>query len=157
LSIANGDKASVELATLLLMTFPGAPSIYYGDEVGLPGELDPDSRRGFPSEEQWDRDLLEYHRQLIALRHAHAALRIGDYRTVFAKGDQYVFARILEDEELLIAVNVDTVPASIVLTPEELGLQTQLDRVLFGHASLEWNQDNRLVLDLAPRSGCIVG
>ncbi|MBL1177999.1 glycoside hydrolase family 13 protein [Pantanalinema sp. GBBB05] len=160
LSIANGDKASVELATLLLMTFPGAPSVYYGDEVGLPGGLDPDSRRGFPSEEAWDRELLEYHRQLIALRHAHVALRIGDYRTVFAKGDQYVFARTFDDQELLIAVNVDTAPASIVLTQGELGLQTQFDRLIFGNGSLEWHQETappRLVLDLPSRSGCIVG
>jgi glycosidase len=37
---------------LLLLTFPGDPSIYYGDEVGLIGALDPDSRRGFPMEQQ---------------------------------------------------------------------------------------------------------
>ena len=44
LSIAGGDKASVERATLLLLTFIGVPSSYYGDEVGLMGGLDPDSR-----------------------------------------------------------------------------------------------------------------
>ena len=59
LTIAGGDRCTVELSTLLLLTFPGAPSIYYGDEVGLPGGLDPDSRRGFPPEVDWDMELLD--------------------------------------------------------------------------------------------------
>ncbi|MBD0394528.1 MAG: glycoside hydrolase family 13 protein, partial [Microcoleus sp. C1-bin4] len=94
LTIARGDKASVELATLLLLTFPGAPSIYYGDEVGLPGALDPDSRRGFPLQADWELDVLDYHKQLIALRHKYAALRTGSYHILFAEGTVYVFARI---------------------------------------------------------------
>lgn len=56
LSIADEDRDSVKLGTLLLLTFPGAPSIYYGDEVGLAGGIDPDSRRGFPVEADWDQD-----------------------------------------------------------------------------------------------------
>src|SRR5262249_32892033 len=43
ISMAGGDVASVQLGTLLLFTFPGAPSIYYGDEIGLTGALPPDS------------------------------------------------------------------------------------------------------------------
>ena len=89
LSIANGDRDSVELATLLLLTYPGAVSIYYGDEVGLEGAIDPDSRRGFPAESDWDRELLEIHRQLITLRHQHPALRTGDYRVLYAQDSVY--------------------------------------------------------------------
>ena len=71
----GGDRVSLELATLLLLTFPGAPCIYYGDEVGLPGGPKQDCRRSFPAEAQWDQDILAFHRKLIALRHAHPALR----------------------------------------------------------------------------------
>ncbi|MEL6216822.1 MAG: glycoside hydrolase family 13 protein, partial [Pseudomonadota bacterium] len=85
LTLVGGDRASVELATLLLLTFPGAPCIYYGDEVGLAGGNDPDCRRGFPSEERWDRELLACHRQLIALRHQYPALQTGEYRTLHAE------------------------------------------------------------------------
>jgi len=84
LSVVGEDPASMALATLLLFTFPGAPSIYYGDEVGLPGELDPDSRRTFPHEKDWDQALLQLHKALIALRHRHPALRTGDYEVLHA-------------------------------------------------------------------------
>jgi glycosidase len=158
LSIAGGDKASVELATLLLLTFPGAPSIYYGDEVGLPGRLDPDSRRGFPMEAHWERDVLEYHRKLIALRHAYPALRTGRYQVLFAEGAVYVFARILSGEELIVAVNIGTaaVPVSFQVT----GLQSQPSQMLYGSATAGWKtegESNYLSLDLPPRSGCILG
>ncbi len=108
ITIAGGDKSSVELATLLLLTFPGAPSIYYGDEVGLPGAIDPDSRRGFPLEANWDQEIFQTHRQLIALRHAYPALRTGDYQVLFAQGELYILARTLEKEELIIAINAGT-------------------------------------------------
>ena len=51
LHFARGDKSALRLATLFQMTFPGAPSIYYGDEIGLAGGHDPDNRRAF----RWDR------------------------------------------------------------------------------------------------------
>ncbi|MDX2232793.1 MAG: glycoside hydrolase family 13 protein [Leptolyngbyaceae cyanobacterium bins.349] len=157
ISIAGGDRASVELATLLLLTFPGAPSIYYGDEVGLPGKLDPDSRRGFPLETQWDVEIFAYHRLLIELRHRRPALRIGDYRVLYAAGSIYAFARTLGSDELIIAVNVDTAPAKVTLHPASFGLTTQPQHRLFGTNHFAWSADSQLVLELPPRSGCVLG
>ena len=158
LTIARGDKASVELATLLLLTFPGAPSIYYGDEVGLPGALDPDSRRGFPLEADWELDVLDYHKQLIALRHKYAALRTGSYHILFAEGTVYVFARILGHEEIVVAVNVSTEPAQISFEPANL--KSTHDKLLYGKGEFVWKADaetRHLELRLPARSGLILG
>ncbi|AFZ14978.1 pullulanase, isoamylase [Crinalium epipsammum PCC 9333] len=158
LSIAGGDRASVELATLLLLTFPGAPSIYYGDEVGLPGRLDPDSRRGFPLEANWDREILELHRQLIALRHEYTALRTGKYEVLFAEGTVYVFARTWGEEEVIVAVNVGTEAAHSNFVVSKL--RSQPSKLLFGSAEVSWNNEgesHQLDLRLPPRSGCILG
>ena len=158
ISIAGDDRASVELATLLLLTFPGAPSIYYGDEVGLAGRLDPDSRRGFPMEAHWEREVIDYHRQLIALRHSYPALRTGTYQVLFAEGAVYVFARILEAEELIVVVNAGTAPANISL--EATNLKSQPSQLLYGTGKAEWaveGESSRLTLSLPSRTGCILG
>jgi glycosidase len=108
-TLAGGDRASAHLATLLLMTYPGAVSVYYGDELGLPGGLpDYETRRTMPWDkpETWDREALDYHRELIALRHAHPALRRGMYRRLYAQGDVYVFERRLPEGTIVVAVNV---------------------------------------------------
>lgn len=152
LSIAGGDPASVELSTLLLLTFPGAPSIYYGDEVGLPGKLDPDSRRGFPLEAHWNLEVLAYHRQLIAIRHQYRALRIGSYEVLYAEGTVYVFARCLDEEELIVAVNVGTEPAKVHF--EVNSLKTQPKQHLYGSAEATWTDE--LTLSLPARSGSIL-
>ncbi len=108
LSIANGDRATVRLATLLLMTYPGAPSIFYGDEIGLPGGGDPDCRRTmtWDNRERWDMDALDYHKLLIRLRKANAVLRRGRYERLYAEGMVYAFGRQLGDDSVLVAVNV---------------------------------------------------
>ncbi|MDZ4873712.1 MAG: Neopullulanase [Chroococcidiopsis cubana SAG 39.79] len=155
ISIAGGDRPSVELATLLLLTFPGAPSIYYGDEVGLPGKIDPDSRRGFPLEATWDREILEYHRQLIALRHAYPALRTGDYQVLHAQGLVYVFARTLGSEEIVVAVNTGTDSAQVSFDTNKL--RSHPSKLLFGSAEIESIADgSQMNLNLPPRAGCIL-
>ena len=117
LTTASGDTASVILSTLLTMTFPGAPCLYYGSEVGVAGSLDPDCRRSFPwNQAEWDMELLTAHRELAALRHAHPALRSPGYRTVSAAGHLYVFERFDEDERLLVAVNAGDVSANANVT-----------------------------------------
>ena len=157
MSISQHDRASVELATLLLFTFPGAVSIYYGDEVGLVGAVDPDSRRGFPQESDWDRELLDYHRQLIALRHQYPALRIGTYRVLVAAGNAYVFVRTLADVELIVAVNVGMESATVSLDLTVLGVNNRASQLLFGTAEIVWPHADRLLsIDLPARSGCIL-
>ncbi len=158
LTIVGEDKASVELATLLLLTFPGAPSIYYGDEVGLPGGLDPDCRRSFPAKSDWDTQVLDSHKQLISLRNQYSALRTGSYQVLFADECVYVFARTDDRQEIIIAVNIGTTPAKVQFPVTKL--RSQSDRLLYGSGEISWNDrgdSNQLELKLPSRAGCIFG
>lgn len=91
------------LGATLLFTLPGAPTVYYGDELGLAGDRDPECRRPMP----WDRatdenDLLAYYRQLGALRQAHPVLRTGEFLPLAATGGTYAFGRrLLGDTDAL--------------------------------------------------------
>ncbi|MFM7365890.1 MAG: glycoside hydrolase family 13 protein [Cuspidothrix sp.] len=154
ISIADGDQPSVELCNLLLFTFPGAPSIYYGDEVGLFGGIDPDCRRVFPVQADWNQDILNTHKQLISIRQNYPALRIGNYQVLHAKETVYVFARVLENEELIIAVNVGT--ESMTVNIDGNILKSQTDKILFGKGKITWQGEN-IRLTIPPRSGFISG
>ena len=106
-----GDHAleRVKLANLMLMIYPGAPCIYYGDEIGIQGENDPDCRRCYPwnNQQQWNQDLLSATKEYTALRHAHAALRTGHFTTLLADSNMNVYAcaRWNAEEQLLIVIN----------------------------------------------------
>jgi cyclomaltodextrinase len=124
-TMAGGDRAALRLATLLQMTLPGAPCIYYGDEVGMEGRHDPDCRGAFPAErDAWDRPLREFVRGAVALRHAHAALRAeGTYRTLASHGLTHVHLRADEREVLVVAVNAgDAADRIEIALPEADGL-----------------------------------
>jgi cyclomaltodextrinase len=159
LNIVGFDTAGVYLATLLLMTFPGAPSIYYGDEIGLPGELDPDCRRGMPWDrrELWDLDVLAYHKEMIALRHAHPALRTGAYHRLYANDDVYIFARTHDDETLLIAINSAATPRTVTfpITPFARPGGAGPQHVLFGKGTADRQQDQIEVM-IEARDGVVV-
>ena len=106
LSMARGDESALRLATLFQMTYPGAPSIYYGDEIGMMGGKDPDSRRGMSwRREWWNQSLLDYLKRCIALRQQHPALRQGKYFSLYAEGMVYAFERSLGEDACLIALN----------------------------------------------------
>jgi cyclomaltodextrinase len=150
LTVVGEDRSSVELATILLFTFPGAPSIFYGDEVGLLGGLDPDCRRGFPAKNEWDLATLEYHKQLIALRHQYRALRTGSYRVLYADRNVYVFLRSLEGENILVGVNVGESSTQVFWEWEEI--QGRAFQVLYGNPQID-SQNGTIALNLSPRSG----
>jgi glycosidase len=136
------------------MTFPGAPSIYYGDEIGLAGARDPDCRRSFPPPEQRDPAILTYHRQLIALRHQYRALRVGTYHVIFAEGLVYIFARQEADQTLIIALNAGKEAIKVRCFPRNLN---QIPRTLvYGQADIEWSNNGDLRLSLPARQGCIL-
>ena len=80
-------KHRVKLASLIQFTVPGAPTVYYGDEVGVTGDDDPDDRRTYPWADlggQPDTNLLAHYTALADLRAAVPALRDGDFRILLA-------------------------------------------------------------------------
>ncbi len=158
ISLVGGDKAAVRLGTLLLLTFPGAPSIFYGDEIGLPGRHDPDCRRAFPwdAPETWDQDALAYHKALIALRHEHPALRRGSFVPLLATRETYTFARQLDASALVIAVNVSDSVQTLELPVGALLPDGTALKALFGSGD-GVVQGGRLRLTLSARQGVVLG
>ena len=70
------DKALFRLGVMIQMTWPGAPTIYYGDEAGLCGWTDPDNRRTYPWGRE-DQELIEFHRQLIRIHKDYQVFKTG--------------------------------------------------------------------------------
>jgi neopullulanase len=115
-TLVGEDRASYRLAVLLQATLPGAPCIYYGDEIGLPGGNDPDCRRSFPRDEAaWDHDLLAFVSAAFRTRHEHRALRRGDLRIAAASGAAVAFERRLDDERVVVALNAAETPATLAV------------------------------------------
>jgi glycosidase len=104
---AGEDRDALRLATVLQLTLPGAPGLYYGDEVGLTGGEEPASRNAFPwhDEGSWDRTQVQTVRALTRLRREHPALRLGSFRTLWSGPDGMVFVRDLDDEQILVAIS----------------------------------------------------
>lgn len=104
--IKSYDKLKLHLAYLL--TIPGIPIIYYGDEIGMTGSSDPDNRRMM----RFDDELNENEKQtfndvskLIHLRKEHSALRYGDFFTLQADENVYAYLRSDMNERILTIVN----------------------------------------------------
>ena len=106
----NGDERRLRLAWLCQFAYPGAPAIYYGDEIGLPGGKDPDCRRAFPwDESQWHPGLRDELKKLIAIRKRTPALRRGVYHHLASEshGAAFAFARLPGEECVLVALNME--------------------------------------------------
>ena len=154
LTMSKNDDSAYRMAIFFQMTFPGVPCLYYGDEIGMVGGADPDCRRAFPWDEAlWNTELRDHVRRCIALRHAHRALRWGDYRGLYASDGVYVFARQLGDETMLIALNVSR-ERKRVLVPVAGVLEgvTRL-RNVWSNDTVSVSGGMVSVLDLVPRSG----
>lgn len=96
--------ARLKLLALIQMTFPGVPHIYYGDEVGLEGYADPLNRRTYPWGRE-DQELLNWYKQIIALRNNCDALKTGEWIPVYAQGDVYGYIRRIKQGRDLFGQN----------------------------------------------------
>ena len=106
LSVAGGKLWRLRLAAVLQMTFPGAPGIYYGDEVGMTGLDDRGSRGAFP----WEPDptahpLVTTLSSLTALRREHPALVRGEWRPLPSEGHVLAFERRLAGRRVAVVIN----------------------------------------------------
>lgn len=98
LTALKGDAAALKQALLLLFSWPGAPCVYYGDEIGLLGGHDPGCRAGMPwaRRELWNEELRAHVRSLAAARHELAALRHGATEVTAPAPGVVMVQRLLE-------------------------------------------------------------
>ena len=97
------DVSIFRQAVIMQMTLQGAPTIYYGDEVGVCGWTDPDNRRSFPwGKEDWN--ILEFHKYAINLHKRHKSLRYGSLIPILGEKDLIAYIRAVKDEQMLVVI-----------------------------------------------------
>jgi glycosidase len=159
LSVANGDDGAsgwgpspaaqptteepytrLGLGLVAILTLPGLPVIYYGDEVGLAGGGDPDSRRVMPAEDallEPQRRVRDVARRLGKLRRCSAALRSAERTTLHVEPRVWAYARgdAAADDRVVIAMHASTGPSPAAIAGELLPAGSYVD--VLGGASFE--------------------
>ena len=103
------------LGALLLYTFPGSPTVYYGDEAGMEGYEDPLNRRAFPWGAE-DEELLRWYRKLGQLRGGRPSLQQGDIYYLYADGSGLALRRQWDGEVTTAAMNSGKEPLTMTLS-----------------------------------------
>ena len=91
-------------AIIMQMTWPGAPTLYYGDEAGLCGFTDPDNRRTYPWGRE-KRDLINFYREMIQIHRKSLALRKGSIKMLKAEPDLLAYGRFWGNEQIVVIIN----------------------------------------------------
>ncbi|MFZ3373087.1 MAG: bifunctional glycogen debranching protein GlgX/4-alpha-glucanotransferase [Desulfitobacteriaceae bacterium] len=94
----------LKLLSLVQMTFPGVPCVYYGDEVGLEGYSDPYNRGTYPWGRE-DREIQDWYKKIIRMREEYEVLQTGDFQSFYSTPDVYGFKRTGEVEEITVLIN----------------------------------------------------
>lgn len=152
LTICNGNVRKAKLAIFLQMTLPGAPAIYYGDEIGLQGGNDPDCRRTMPwNSGKWNIDILSYYRKLIEIRRSHRALTIGNLSFVLLNKQKsvYLFQRRYGEDIVTACLNNSRKKAVVMVQAKE-----PLMDVLA--AKVYKPQNGIITLEMEPKNGVIL-
>jgi neopullulanase len=155
--LLNGDKAAQRLAILCQMTMPGAPCVYYGDEVGLSAGGDPFCREAFPWDrpETWDVSLTDFYRSVIALRKTNPALQTGDFAFLHASGKSVVYRRRLGEQEVIVAFNAGK-RSKIVKLPAKSLLHVAYRPLWPSNGAEMQVEDGKLSLSLPAQSALIL-
>jgi glycosidase len=122
LTVLGEDRAALRMAVLLQCMLPGAPCIYYGDEIGMTGGSDPANRAGFPWDSAgWDEELRSFVRSVLALRAAEPATRHGATTSIGADGQAMAIERRLDDSRLILAMNAGDGETQLDVAVEGIG------------------------------------
>ena len=98
-------KHIMEIAVAFQMTWIGAPTLYYGDEAGVCGFTDPDNRRTYPWGKE-DFELIEFHRDMIAIHRRNPVLKFGSTKILKAEKEVLAFARFDNENQMLTVINM---------------------------------------------------
>jgi 4-alpha-glucanotransferase len=141
--------ALVRLAALILFSFPGSPTVYYGDEVGMEGWEDPFNRGTYPWGHE-DTDLKARFTLLGNLRKQRPSLQKGDISYFYDDGPLLAYARALDGERTMTVVNASAHEASLCFPwPKD-----QATDLLTGKAFSTSN--GQLFLTLPPYGGLLL-
>ena len=127
----NINLSIMRTAVLFQMTWPGAPTLYYGDEAGVTGWTDPDNRRTYPWGDE-NQELIQYHKDLIRIHKEEEALMKGSL--ILLKSDQNVisYGRFTEDERMVVVLNAAFEPVDVTLSilEAEVAEHEVMERIL---------------------------
>ncbi len=158
------QPAVMREAVIMQMTWPGAPTVYYGDEAGVCGFTDPDNRRTYPWGHE-DNRMIEFHKQAIAMHRENAVFKNGSIR--FLHGDYNVLAygRFNGEQQAVVAFNnnAETVHVTIPVRNAEVPEGAALFEVLrseehtFGtEHTMHKTQNGELEMDLPAYTGIVL-
>jgi len=125
------DKAVMREAIVMQMTWPGAPTLYYGDEAGAVGFTDPDNRRTYPWGQE-DVELIEFYRKMIQIHKAYPALIHGSLKFLECQWNSISYARFTPYEQVVVVFNNGNSPLEVSLSVWEVGVQygSKMQRIL---------------------------
>ena len=160
----NINKGVFREAVVFQMTWPGAPTIYYGDEAGLCGWTDPDNRRGYPWGRE-DQELIQFHRDIIKVHKESEALMKGS--VMFLHGEYKVvsYGRFLPGEAVVVIMNNDYEEHELNIHVRRLGvrdgavMRTCIQTTESGYSMEETKyvvENNKLKIKVAPISAVVV-
>ncbi|BBF44784.1 neopullulanase [Lachnospiraceae bacterium KM106-2] len=115
------NKGIMRIAVLMQMTWPGAPTIYYGDEAGLCGWTDPDNRRSYPWGKE-DQQLIQLHRELIRIHKGYDALKTGSILFLGGSNKYICYGRFDQKDKFIVAINSDIVERYVEINAWEIGV-----------------------------------
>lgn len=129
-NVVGGDRVRHLAGMALLLTYPGVPSIFAGDEIGLEGAWGEDSRRTMPwnHQDRWDLDFLAQVKGLVRIRRTSDALAHGGLRFIYVTDDALGYLRESKTESLLILISRS--PGYIEFSVSDLGYE--IAQTLFG-------------------------
>ncbi len=160
----NGiQKAVMKEAVVMQMTWPGAPTLYYGDEAGVCGWTDPDNRRTYPWGHE-DLELLEFHRDMISIHKNNIALKRGSFVPLYEDYNLFAYGRFCKNNILVIVINNNDIEKSINMFVCQTGIRTQdkVERIMltsensYNAGSQKYEINNgRLDMVMPPKSAAI--
>lgn len=118
-------------AVMIQMTWPGAPTLYYGDEAGVCGFTDPDNRRTYPWGKE-DRMLIDFHRDMIMLHKNSTALRTGAFTFLECSENFISYGRFDEKEKMVVLINSGekALEVSVPVWKAEVPMEAEMKQVM---------------------------
>ena len=118
---ANINPAIMREAVVIQMTWPGAPTVYYGDEAGVCGFTDPDNRRTYPWGKE-DLEMLDFHKRMICIHKAYPLLSKGSLEFLWNDYQGLSYGRFSDDEQIIVILNNQEYERDVRVTAWKTGV-----------------------------------